>query len=302
MKATGIEPPEITSTLWPHTGIVAPYLLTAHDIEYLETGRGVAFTASLRHPELGLIGTVENRGDGGQTWFEPRDRDVFSSRDLAEFSARCRQDGSPWHEASAVESLLAAVLDETEVEWFAAWMRAHSGYLVRTYEPRTETNYGPHHGQPQRYLSIAWGPATRAALVEQLNADARTRADDGAYWTMFNGQMWTPLLPEREASPQQFGDRMEEMAAVSEAARSESATALIQSAGPLADGLYVTSASTESGWLLIGDPGPGRTDAWCCCHDAERPAVRFEKWDIRGLNGTGTLHAKETCRRLLVID
>ncbi|CAL9677542.1 hypothetical protein SUDANB95_07867 (plasmid) [Actinosynnema sp. ALI-1.44] len=303
MKTTGTEKIGTKLTLWPHTGIEAPFKFTSRNYKGMETSRGVAYTADLVHPELGVVGTVENRGDGGGTWFYHSDRKVFSQQDFAQFAAQCREDGEPLHEAVAVEHVLDMVIEETETEELVRTMRARGGVLVRTYEPRTETNYGPYRGAALLYKTIAWAPQDRAERVKRLNENPDTRARDGAHWQMFNGRSWVPLSTESKATPNPLSDRIKEMVAAYDAVKPASSTTRVQGAGPLADGLYVNGSPVDAEWVLTEQPGIDRSDEWCRCRVANPAAVRFEKWNIwQGLIGTGTLHASKNCRRLLVID
>ncbi|ONI88099.1 hypothetical protein ALI22I_20385 [Saccharothrix sp. ALI-22-I] len=300
--------PEQSLVRWPHTGIQAPYLLTAQRTGTFEMSRGAAFTADLVHPGLEVVGTLENRGDDCGTWFFPQDRAVFSQQDLERFAVQCLEDGESLSEVASVASefLLDMVVEESEVEALVAEMRKRNGFLVRVYEPRTAGNCGPLRGEVLLYQNIVWSPRDRAAFVERLNANPDNHVAEGAYWEMFTGREWVPLPAERATDPQQHADRIKEMTAVY-AVTKPKVNGRVQGAGPLADGRYVNGAPGME-WLLVEDTGIGRTDQWCRCPFSvgrvdRRATVRFEKWsDREGLLGTGTLHQHAACRRLITID
>lgn len=55
------------------------------NVNYLETSRGVAYTAHIFmivHENQNLVGIIENRGDGGMTsiYIEPEHRETFNNR------------------------------------------------------------------------------------------------------------------------------------------------------------------------------------------------------------------------------
>lgn len=62
--------------------------LTVASINYLQTHRGVAYTAVL-HLDGQPVGTIENTGCGGMTTFEPATA-TFGLKQLGEFVAACR--------------------------------------------------------------------------------------------------------------------------------------------------------------------------------------------------------------------
>ncbi len=78
--------------------------LTVASINYLQTHRGVAYTAVL-HLDGQLVGTIENTGCGGMTTFEPATA-TFGLPQLIEFAAACRWRGQPVPEDQVLEALI----------------------------------------------------------------------------------------------------------------------------------------------------------------------------------------------------
>jgi hypothetical protein len=115
----------------------------------LDTGRGIAYSAELVHPELGVVGRIANEGCGGPTTFYSDNRARFGEDHLELFLGQCRQDGEPMDIGHfGVETLLDAIIDEAETVETVAEMRRKGQFLVRSYLPREAAPWGPHRGAP----------------------------------------------------------------------------------------------------------------------------------------------------------
>jgi len=290
---------------WIHTGIAAPYVLSARRYSELEVSRGVAFTAEMVHPRLGVVGGIESRGEGGPAWFFPYDRRVFGMPDLETFVAQCRQDDEPLGVGgAAVEILLDRMLDEAMyTEQVVAMRRSGTGFLVRSFQPRTETNYGPHRGAVLNCGRVVLGRPEREAFARQAESTPHRLRPD-AHWEMFNGEEWVRLLAEPALTPEQIRARVGDIRTLYTATADDQADGNVVNAGPLEDGMYLTGGAPTGNFLLVGDDRNSvATALWCQCKAARRDTVRFERWNLQdGLLASGALHGARRCRRLVTID
>lgn len=273
---------------WTHTGIEAPYLLTVRN------------DAELVHPDLGVIGRVVN---GDLTMFEPSDSARFSHDDLSQFLQRSRHDGQPMPTGThGVHLLLEAVISENRYADAVAQIRETTRFLLRSYTPRTEDHRSSHRGSVVTIAKIPHLRDAREALVERLATQPDTQLPPGATWQMFNGEMWTDLLP----APQITASDM--------AARATAMRLLVLAAGgTLLDGqewrngLYITGTLATGMVTLVADPTPIKfppPKRWCG-HDPESVRrVRYEWWNVHKglLVASGTVHGDATCQRLVTLD
>lgn len=280
------------STSWIHTGIDAPYLLRATAVSEVEHDRGVAYSAELVHPELGIVGTISNRGCGDATRFDAHDDDTFSSRDLEQFLQQCLHDGEPIG-ADDLELLLDEIIDETETAEHVAEARRAGLFLVRAYRPRTSGGH-PYRGYPLRWTRIALSRAAREALAARLDATPGSSVHGTkAYWQMFNGEAWTPLLAASPLTPEQIGDRVR---------RASRFTGRSMQGEPF-DGQFRIHGNPAGKFALIGDSTAAlNASSWCRCTRPSKRTVRFERWNYHVLQYSGVIHAAKTCRRLVRID
>jgi hypothetical protein len=287
-------------TRWVHTGIEAPHTFRVQDFTMLETHRGVAYSATLVHPDLGVVGLIDNEGCGGPTSFATYDRARYSQRDLEAFLTGCRQDGEPMDTGPmGLETLLDEIINEAEFAEDVDRMRREGQFLVRFFQPRTATNYGSHRGPALPFSVPALRRDARAGLVTRLAGMPAHQLTDGASWQMFDGAEWVPLLGEPLLTIEQTITRLQ---AVTDLLTGPEAHTGYLLGVPLDDEFFLFGAPTTGRFTLIGDTTKTlETAAWCQC--ARRPAtVRFQRWDSGGLLESGTVHAVKRCRRLVRID
>jgi hypothetical protein len=302
-KTEPVRPDQETAPLmrWVHTGVEAPYKLDVQGFAMLETGRGVAYSAEMIHPEHGVVGRISNEGCGGPTMFHSYDYEKFRDRDLAAFVAQCRHDGEPLDPTGfGVESLLDEVINEGEYADFVAEMRRDGHFLVRSFEPRTEDNYGVRRGPALVYTRPVLRRAARENLAAELAKTPEHRLAEAAFWQMFNGQEWVPLLPESALTAEQATARIDEVVALHKATTSPEGVMSRQ----LDDGVYAFSTLVTGRFKLIGD-GTDYVDSqrWCQCKRRVAKPVRFERWSVHhGLLESGTVHGAKSCRRLVTVD
>lgn len=289
---------------WTHTDVEAPYLLDAQGFNQLETGRGIAYSAELVHPTLGVVGRIANTGVGGDTEFYPYDYDRFSVRDLEAFAAQCTQDEEPLESHfDGVSRLLDAVINEADFAEHVATMRKDGLFLVRSFEPRTENNHGPWRGLTSfSYRSIMLSPKQRQRIVQDLAERPEYRLADGAYWQMFNGRNWVPLPSEERFTADQITARIEALAALRGTSNAP-AQVVPEPQGPI-DDLYAYSRLRSDAFTLVEDTvAIVQADRWCQCTTRRPRLVRFEKWSLKdGPRGSGAIHAARSCRRLMTFD
>ncbi|WP_249124145.1 hypothetical protein [Saccharopolyspora erythraea] len=286
-------------TRWVHTNIEAPYPFSVTGFNQLSTGRGVAFSAELVHPNLGVVGCIANGGYGGSTTFSPYDHTRFGKRNLEEFLRRCRQDGQPMDTGPVgMETLLNEIVNETETAGIVADMRATSQFVVRSRRPRETASSGPRRGAPLVYRGILLRRTDREDLAAELARDPAERLPAGAYWQMFDGLEWTPLLGEPPLAPEQINARLRRADQLTAGAPDRD-TRL--NAVPFDDQFHL-SGTPAARFTLTGDATSRLcTDSWCQC--ARRKAtVRFERWNGTTLEESGVVHAARRCRRLVRID
>jgi hypothetical protein len=303
IKLEPVRPDQETAPLtrWVHTGIEAPYKLDVQGLVMLETGRGVTYRAEMIHPEHGVVGRISNEGRGGPTTFHSYDYEKFRDRDLTAFVAQCRQDGEPLDPTGlGVESLLDEVINEGNYAEHVAEMRRNGHFLVRSFEPRTDDNDGVRRGPALVYTRPVLRRPARENLAAELAKTPEHRLAEAAFWQMFNGQEWAPLLPESALTAEQTTARIDEVVALHKATTSPEGVMCRQ----LDDGVYAFSALVSSRFTLIGDGTDYvNSQRWCQCKRRLAKPVRFERWSIRdGLLESGTVHAAKSCRRLVTVD
>ncbi|HET6286492.1 MAG TPA: hypothetical protein VFG15_07045 [Amycolatopsis sp.] len=285
-------------TRWTHTGIDAPYTFTISEFNQLETGRGVAYSARLIHPQLGVVGLIDNAGSGGPTTFHPNDPARFGRRQLEQFLERSLQDGEPMDDALGMETLLDEIINEAETEQAVARMRAEGQFLVRSYVPREAQPFGPHREAPVICSRFVARLDKRASIATWLNNDPAHRPHDGAHWQMFNGEDWVPLLGPGPLTEGQIAERARR---ASELALELEDPHRQQVGVPFGDDLYFYGSSTRHFTLIGDDVSTVNTTTWCRCND-RRNAIGFEKWRNGVLIGSGSVHATRECRALVRLD
>lgn len=283
---------------WVHTGIQAPYAFTVTGFNQLETGRGVAYSARLVHPDLGIVGLISNGGRGGPTTFHAEDRARFGERELERFLQNSVQDGKPMTTGySGLEHLLDEIINEAETAEAVAGMRLHSQFLVRSYVPREAVSWGPVRGAPLAYTRIVARRSDRERLATTLITDPPEHLHEGGYWQMFTGEDWISMPGACSPTPEQIADRVrriDRLAAELDLPQSH------HTAVPLEE--FFLFGTPTARFTLVGDRV--RTidsTRWCRCPRRQR-VVAFERWKSQSLEESGTVHAAVRCRRLVRID
>lgn len=304
MSTTNRTPPPATALQrWVHTDIDAPGAFTVREFTMVETHRGVAYSAKLVHPTLGLVGLIDNEGCGGPTMFTSYDRARYGERDLETFLAQCRQEGQPMDTGPmGLETLLDEIINEAEFAGDVDRMRREDLFLIRSFEPATAENYGSRRGPALPFARPRLRRDERGRLAVRLAAMPEHRLQPGQRWQMFNGTEWVPLLGDPMMTAEQTADRLETVTDL--LTRPDLQARLV-------GGVRLDEPDEEL--FLFGTPGTGRfsligdttedvkTGAWCSCA-RRRATVSFQRWDSHGLLESGTVHAARRCRRLVRID
>ncbi|MFI6031591.1 hypothetical protein [Amycolatopsis magusensis] len=284
---------------WPHTGIDAPLAFTITGFKELETGRGVAYSAELVHPDLGVVGRIANEGCGGATTFHPYDYARFGERQLEQILQRSLQDSEPMDTGFlGMETLLDEIINETETAQLVTTMRTKHQFLVRSYLPREAASWGPDRGAPGAYTRIIARRADRERLAAKLAADPAEHLDEGAYWQMFTGEDWAPLHGTCPLTPEQVANRLQR---VDQLIAELDAPDIYNIDVPFDDDLHLFGTPATH-FTLVGDHVAAvHSTKWCTCR-SRRSVVAFERWNDRSLEESGTIHAARRCRRLVRID
>lgn len=288
--------PESRAT-WVHTNIEAPYKFTIKHMSSTPTPRGVAFSASLVHPTLGVVGQIFNHGDGGPTRFDAADRDKFGARDLDAFLASCVQDGTPMAtDFTGLEGLLDDIIDEAQTDDEIEAMRTKGGGLVRSFEPGPAGGY---RGAPIPFTTPLVTRALRQGAADHL-ADSDDRLDENAHWQMFNGLAWIPLLDDPELTAEQSAKQLAEIQACAKALPEQGHRYVTRKR--LNDSWHVWGNTMKGTFTLVSDAHMVSSYSWCRC--ARRRAgytATFQTWQDNALVASGVVHAAQECR-LLSLD
>ncbi|SDD55225.1 hypothetical protein [Actinokineospora iranica] len=289
---------------WVHTGIEAPFLFSAICYPYLETPRGVAFTAKLVHPQRGVVGQIHNSGNGGPTTFHAEDKSRFSEQDLETFLRRSLQDGEPMSTGfSGIEHLLEEIITETETAQTVAMARGAHDSVIRSFAPKqADTGYGPYRGVAMRFSRILVHRSTRRRLADELatNPDHRLY-EPGAFWQLFDNEKWIDLLGPDPLPEEKVAARFDAL----DHLRGSAPDTGWNRKQLRIDGVrhHVTGDPAGQFWLLTDKKSIGDLSTWCWC--SPRRSARtapFELWNGRVLEATGLIHADSDCRRLVRID
>ncbi len=292
------------SVTWPHTGVTAPVRFEVRGAFYSWTmAKTSLIGAEVIHPDLGMVGLIQNAGDGSPSTFHAWNNARFGVDALTDIAEVATQDGAQLDPGeTGIDHLLDVIMAEAEYAEAVARMRLINGFLMRTWSRRRGRI---HRGRAIPSGRILTCPEDRACFAEQYALDPATRLSAGETWEFFNGREWTqrmfePLMRAEKAMP-----RLSEILAVYDATTQRTPAGYVKVAGPLQDGMFVTGAVDDK-FLLTeeGTRGEARF-RWCTCPRPSQ-AHRFEHWNVRhrlfgsGLFASGTLHAG--CDRLLTID
>jgi hypothetical protein len=158
---------------------------------------------------------------------------------------------APW--PNGEEHLLDEAINESEYAALVAETRANNQFLVRYYDPSSSDYVGMGRGPALRYTKLCLRRTSREQLGEQLAADPRYAKPEQAIWEFFNGQEWTPLLPDATPDAHQQAVRVAAIQALHRSSIHPDERLL--AAGPLSDGFYVTSTA-RGGYVLATDQYP----------------------------------------------
>ncbi|GAA4009584.1 hypothetical protein GCM10022247_34660 [Allokutzneria multivorans] len=276
---------------WPHTQLYAPYRINANGLfQSLAEGASVAFGASLVHPTLGPIGELLHDGRDGEVEFFPSDSSRFSSADLDTFVAECRHNDMPIDR----DGVLREIFTEAETDELVHTMRHHGYSLVRPFTPDPGYSTTPIRGAATTLSRIPCRRDERMALLKGILAGEPLLPD--AYWELFDGERWIPLVPEAHGQ------------------QSDSTEWFSESLRLLGNPPFACWAITASGSrvqvhvdgtrLFIGDGGPDpQLSKWCACTSTARERSRFElRADGGALICAGEVHRDDDCRSLMRIE
>ncbi|MFS8102701.1 hypothetical protein LFM09_36790 [Lentzea alba] len=284
---------------WVHTGIRAPYSFSISGLATAEHDRGVAFSAELVHPELGVVGRITNRGCGDDTEFTAHDDTSFGDRELKQFLQQCQQDNEPMF-ADVLHVLLEEIIYEAETAGIVANALRGNQLPVRSYLPRRAALWGPERGDPLVCRRIVLRQDARERLAAKLsNHPAYGLDDESAYWQMFDGVDWTPLLGR---SPLTALENETRIRRAEQLTRELPDPDVYYFAVPFSDDLFLFGKPGRR-FMLIGDRSDViHSDEWCQCTTKRQRTVRFERWRPTGRDESGVIHAAKHCRRLVHID
>lgn len=185
--------PTTDLTALVHTGLQVPHTrLAVTALRQLSLHDGVAFTATLRHDRQ-VVGTIENQGTGGGTWFIPTHRATFGDTDLRAFADACRT-------AAGTVPTVEEILDDlvTEYDTSRAIRRAQRAgrTLLRLYDYIYDEHDQPF-GEPIIHSEATAVPPTTDRARQALIAELTTNVPAGphAWWRIWNGHAWDDLTP-----------------------------------------------------------------------------------------------------------
>lgn len=309
-------------TLWPHSGISAPSVLTIDNYRcWADANENVGYVADVVHPNLGLLGQMSNN-DGRHlvTDFHYADRARFWPRDMEVFLKACTKDGRPVGLGDAgMTTLLEDALYEHETDSVVRRTRQRSGIVVRdrlNYPPQERrgdtasedtatTDTTPLRGDAIGVKDMVLSPAGRAKLAARLHEHTPTPPQATHEWELFNGRTWVPLvIPEpgsarRTARMQAIQTLHQDGPRYLRAAPADE----FHVSGPLA--WRLPELGERGVYVFLGDDSVhGSHHLWCQCDVGPRARlVRLEEWTVEdGLVAAGYLHAAKTCRGLVTVD
>ncbi|RAS59464.1 hypothetical protein C8D87_11476 [Lentzea atacamensis] len=287
-----------TRSVWVHTNIEAPYRFTIKDLSYVPSPDGVAFSAELVHPTLGVVGLIFNEGRGGATTFDTYDRSRFDARELEKFLAASVQDGQPMATGfSGIEALLDGIVSEAEYDDAVDTMRRERQGLIRSFEADNSRVY---RGAPIAFTRPLVTRADREQAAAEL-ADSEDRLAENAHWQLFNGLTWVPLLDRPVLTAEETAKQLAEIHASSEDLPGGGNQYVARKR--LNDTWHVWGNTMSGTFTLVSDARMAYHGAWCRC-ERRRPGytANFQRWDDNALVTSGVVHAAADCRLLLSID
>ncbi|MEU6618567.1 hypothetical protein [Streptomyces parvus] len=166
----------------PHTGLQVPHTrYHLADFQQMEMTCGIAYNASVYEGER-MVGVIENKGNGGGTWFNPATYD--DSRAVHEFVTACRVDDQTLYDGEALDHLIT----EHETALQVAKCARQRETLVRGSDadglPAVSLVFGT---LPAR-LKSPHSPVL-SLIVRQLKASD----PDVTAWEFWTGDAWEPL-------------------------------------------------------------------------------------------------------------
>ncbi len=178
----------VTTVRLPHTGLHVPdRSLTITAFKSLATSDGYAFTGNLRRNNK-QIGTIENHGTGGMTFFHPVDFRAFGERELNEYAAQCRtEEGGPVTAELLLDDLIEELLYEREIKKLGKQGRTLLRLMDNTYP-----NSGPY-SFTQMGARMPGTDAHWKELARQVAARPDTKPRAKQWWQAWNGTGWIDL-------------------------------------------------------------------------------------------------------------
>ena len=162
-----------------HTDLTVPHLrLRVTSLQHLERNSGIAYTATLSYDGV-PVGTIDNDGNGGQTWLIAANS-ARRAANLDEYFAACRLGDSTPGE----DRVLDALINEYDFDQQIAALTGIGGTLARLYLADGGYTLALAEADPYR-------PAER--LLEQLRSDFPDLAE--GTWQIWDTDRWTPVGP-----------------------------------------------------------------------------------------------------------
>ncbi len=181
----------------PHTGLRVPDLdLRVTALRQLATHNGVAFTAQVAFAGA-TVGTVENDGNGGETFYRAVNSSPFNTRAMTRYARACRVHGRTPTEQFVLDALVAEFDNVTHVAQATRAGRTALRLVV-------PVNAGDGHDDVFTTVDLTTAPMVtspeqRGALVADLLRQAPLY--DGQRWQLWTGQRWEDLTPPAAEQP-----------------------------------------------------------------------------------------------------
>lgn len=193
---------DVTTVRLPHTGIHVPdRSLTVTGYKQHKTTDGVAFNAKLRFNNR-IVGTIENHGTGGMTFFYPDKPVVFGEVHLEEYITRCRTaEGQP---LTLVETLLDELVEEAD--WVRKVKRAGTkGETVLRLMDASIEDMSPYAigewGCTMPKSDTQWAQLSREIMNVR---NGRPAADQ--WWQGWTGEAWIDVTARpKHVNPELYG-------------------------------------------------------------------------------------------------
>ncbi|MFD3890823.1 hypothetical protein [Streptomyces microflavus] len=166
----------------PHTGLQVPHTrYHLANFQQMEMTCGIAYNASVYEGER-IVGVIENKGNGGGTWFNPATYE--DNRAVHEFVTACRVDDQTLYDGEALDHLITE--HETAQEIAKCARRRHT--LIRGAYADGLPAVSVTFGTPPLWLQHPDSPVRSRVMGELKASDP-----DVTMWEFWTGNAWTPL-------------------------------------------------------------------------------------------------------------